>query len=378
MRQLRYRPDSFVTRPHKLKLGLFHTNVSGGQAVTKVPERWSANWEDNRTIALMADAAGIDFLLPVARWKGYGGEIDFNGYTLETLTWASGILALTEQITVFGTVHVPLIHPIFAAKQMVTADHIGRGRFGLNIVCGWNVEEFTMFGMQAREHEARYAYAQEWWDIVLKIWSADGPFDHKGEFFDLPKVTASPQPYGDGRPVLMNAGASATGRDFAARNCDFLFTSLISPEAGVEDVKSFRALADGYKRDASSFTFSYVVCRPTRKEAEEYHEYFANEMADWEGTEHLMESLGMYTHTFPPEIYGMLRSRFAGGHGAYPLIGTPDDVAAGLKTISDAGLSGTTVAFVNYIDEFPYFRDEVMPRLEEMGLRAPREQLLAS
>ena len=50
-------------------------------------------------------------------------------------------------------------------------------------------------------------------------------------------------------------------------------------------------------------------------------------------------------------------------------VSTPDDIAAGLKSISDAGLAGTTIAFVNYIDEFPYFRDEVLPRLEALGLR---------
>ena len=71
------------------------------------------------------------------------------------------------------------------------------------------------------------------------------------------------------------------------------------------------------------------------------------------------------------DIYGMLRSRFAGGHGAFPLIGTPDDVLEGLKAISNAGLGGTTVAFVNYVDEFPYFRDEVIPRMEAAGLREP-------
>ena len=57
-----------------------------------------------------------------------------------------GLLALTEKICVFGTVHAPLINPVFAAKQIVTTDHIGAGRFGLNVVSGWNPVEFEMFG----------------------------------------------------------------------------------------------------------------------------------------------------------------------------------------------------------------------------------------
>ena len=120
----------------------------------------------------MADAAGIDFLLPIGRWKGYGGETDYQGATLETITWATALLAATRRITCFGTVHAPLFHPIIAAaKEMVTADQIGEGRFGLNIVVGWNEDEFEMFGVEQRDHQARYDYAQEWIDAIKLIWS---------------------------------------------------------------------------------------------------------------------------------------------------------------------------------------------------------------
>jgi hypothetical protein len=129
-----------------LKIGVFGANCSSSRTATKVPERWSASWPDCLALAQMADAAGIDFMLPIGRWKGYGGDTDFHGTTLETVTWACGLLAATERITVFGTVHAPLFHPLIAAKEFVTADHIGQGRFGLNIVAGWNEGEFEMFG----------------------------------------------------------------------------------------------------------------------------------------------------------------------------------------------------------------------------------------
>jgi dimethylsulfone monooxygenase len=110
---------------NRLQIGLFGANCSSGRAVTLVPERWSGSWPDNRRLALIADEAGIDFLLPIGRWKDYGGETDYQGTTLETITWATGILAATKRITVFGTVHAPIFNPIVAAKEMVTADHIG-------------------------------------------------------------------------------------------------------------------------------------------------------------------------------------------------------------------------------------------------------------
>ena len=136
---------------NRLMLGLFGANCSGGRSLTTVPERWPADWDETVTMAQMADVAGIDFLLPIGRWKGYGGATDWQGTSFETITWATGLLAATERITVFGTVHVPLFHPISAAKMMVTADHVGHGRFGLNIVAGWNEDEFAMFGVSLQD-----------------------------------------------------------------------------------------------------------------------------------------------------------------------------------------------------------------------------------
>ena len=174
------RSGACSTGGNALKIGLFGANCSSGRAVTKVPERWSGTWPDNLKLARMADEAGIDFLLPIGRWKGYGGDTGYQEATLETVTWACGLLAATKRITVFGTVHAPLFHPIIAAKQMVTADHIGEGRFGLNIVVGWNEGEFEMFGVEQREHATRYEYAQEWIDAIKLMWSDREDFDFDG------------------------------------------------------------------------------------------------------------------------------------------------------------------------------------------------------
>jgi len=208
---------------HRLKIGLFGANCSSGRAVTKLPERWTGSWAECRRLAQMADDAGIEFMLPIGRWKGYGGETDYQGATLETITWATGLLASTRNLVAFGTVHAPLIHPIVAAKAMVTADQIGEGRFGLNLVCGWNEDEFTMFGVQQRDHEARYDYAKEWLDAVKAMWSRDDQFDFDGAFIKLKDVRAEPRPYDGTRPYVMNAGASPTGQAFAIANCDGLF-----------------------------------------------------------------------------------------------------------------------------------------------------------
>ena len=356
---------------NKLKLGVFAANCSGAMAVTKVPERWDASWQHNRECAVMADQAGIEFMLPIARWIGYGGNTKFHGSTLETMAWASGLLAATQRITVFATAHTAFTHPIVAAKQFSTMDHIGNGRFGLNVVCGWNKPEYDMFGIQLPEqHTDRYAYGQEWLDVIRKIWGSDAPFDWDGNHFRLKNVYGDPKPVNGSAPPTMNAGSSAEGRDFAARNADFLFTVMIDPEQGEKDVNEIRRNArKRYDRDIDVFTTSYIVCRPTTKEAEDYHAYYSEKYADWPAVDRLMELQGLHAKSFPPEAFKLFRGRFAAGHGIYPLVGDPDHVANELERISKAGFAGTTVSFVNYLDEMPYFRDEVLPRLEAKGLR---------
>jgi alkanesulfonate monooxygenase SsuD/methylene tetrahydromethanopterin reductase-like flavin-dependent oxidoreductase (luciferase family) len=175
------RTQAAIFNENRLKLGFFSPNCSGGMAVTKAPERWVNSWENNIALAKLADEAGIEFLLPIARWVGYGGETDFHGSVLETVTWATGLLAHTQRINVFATVHTAFIHPVVAAKQLATADQLGRGRLGLNIVAGWNKPEYDAFGIPLPEkHSERYALAQEWFDVVNRIWDHEGPFDWNG------------------------------------------------------------------------------------------------------------------------------------------------------------------------------------------------------
>jgi len=362
-----------MSTQNKLKLGIFGSNCSSGRAATNVPERWSGNWPDNLALAKMCDGAGIDFMLPIARWKGYRGTTNFMGAVLETITWAGGLLAKTNRIHVFGTVHAPLIHPIVAAKQCATVDLISEGRFGLNMVAGWNSDEFSMFGTKQLEHDTRYEYAREWVEIIRELWTREGEFDYHGAFFDLEKLYAEPKPYGGSRPAIMNAGASPAGRAFAIQTSDLLFTLLVSIEQGAKTVAEVRAQAAAAGRHVDVYTSTYCVCRPTRAEAEAYHHYYVEECGDWEALDHLMElAFPNPEHRATQMGFEAIKRRFIGGNGSYPIVGSPDDVAGELAMLSAAGYTGICTSFVNYLAEFPYFAQEVLPRLEKLGLRTPK------
>jgi alkanesulfonate monooxygenase SsuD/methylene tetrahydromethanopterin reductase-like flavin-dependent oxidoreductase (luciferase family) len=358
------------------KIGLFGANCSSGRSATKVPERWTASWPDCLKLARLADDAGIDFMLPIGRWKGYGGDTDFHGSTLETVTWAAGLLAATERITVFGTVHAPLFNPIIAAKEFVTVDHIGEGRFGINLVVGWNEGEFEMFGVSQKEHDARYDFAQEWLDVIKRAWTEYDDFDFAGRYLKLKGVRAFPKPYGETRPIIMNAGRSGVGQAFALKNCDAFFTATVdsrhSIEANARKVEEIKSAARGHGREIDVYTVGQVVCRATQQEAQDYYRYAVLENADWGAVEQMMALKNITRQTVTAEVYAQQQQYFAGkGIGGYPFIGTPDQVAEELANISRAGMRGIAVSFVNYLNEAPYFCDEVLPRLARMGIRVP-------
>jgi alkanesulfonate monooxygenase SsuD/methylene tetrahydromethanopterin reductase-like flavin-dependent oxidoreductase (luciferase family) len=352
------------------KLGVFAANCSSGRCMTTVPERWSGSWADNERLARIADDAGIDFLLPIGRWKGYGGSTDYQGSTYETITWATGLLACTERITVFGTVHVPLFHPLIAAKQMVTADHVGRGRFALNVVCGWNEGEFAMFGVDPHDQPGRYRQGQEWLDVVRAAWTRDD-FDFSGEFYALHGVREKPKPYGGTMPVTMNAGQSTEGRAFALRNCDAFFTSMKFSD-GLEritaDVRRVREEGRRWNREVQVFTNGFVVCRPTAREAEAYHHYVFEENVDWGAVDGYMAMRDLSGVSDPEKA--RMRAGYAKGLVGATMVGDPDTVATRLADMSSVGLAGAAISFVNDADELPYFAAEVLPRLQRLGLRA--------
>jgi alkanesulfonate monooxygenase SsuD/methylene tetrahydromethanopterin reductase-like flavin-dependent oxidoreductase (luciferase family) len=358
-----------------LKIGIFGANCSSGRSATKVPERWSASWPDCLRLARMADDAGLDFMLPIARWKGYGGDTDFHGNSLETITWAVGLLGATKRMTVFGTVHAPLFHPLIAAKELVTADQVGEGRLGLNLVVGWNEGEFEMFGVTQREHDARYDFAQEWLDAVKRAWSEPGSFDLDGAFLKLRGVRANPKPFGGSRPIIMNAGSSPAGQAFALKNCDAFFVatsgSRTSLDGNAKKVAEIKAQAHSVGREIEVFTVGQVICRASQHEAEDYYRHAIIENADWGAIDGMLANKSITPQTIPPDEYLKKRQYFAShAVGGYPFVGTPDRVADELDAISKAGVRGIALSFVNYLDELPYFCDEVLPRLVRLGARA--------
>lgn len=364
--------------PNRFKLGVFSANCDGGLTMSLAPERWRANWDDIVAMCQIADQAGLEFILPVAKWRGYQGKANIYGKSYETLTHSAAIGALTKRICVFSTIHVPLVTPAFGAKALATIDHVTHGRAGLNIVCGWNQEEFDLHGVTI-DQDQRYEHGLEWFKVWSRLLEGGPEFDWDGEFFKLKRLTTDPVSVQRPRPLVMSAGFSPKGRHFAAQAADALFTTLTDLEQAPAMISSINEHSARYGRQIPVYVMAHVVCRPTRQEAEEFYYYFAEELADSDGQAYYRRQRGTKAGAGDTSVARPLENRFmkASGKkydgaypGTFPLIGTPDDIAQDLAWMAAAGLAGCSIAFLDYLKEIPYFVEEVLPRLERLGLRS--------
>jgi FMNH2-dependent dimethyl sulfone monooxygenase len=359
---------------NRMKLGVMAFNCSHGSTITTVPEVWKLNWADTVEIAQAIDRSGMEAMLPVGRWRGYGGPSDFNSTTYESFTWASALGALTNYVTVLATCHVPLVHPLMVAKMASTIDHVSNGRFALNIVCGWFKNEFDMFGTHLRPHDDRYKYAAEWLAFLKQVWTHEEEFDFKSDSFNAKAVWSQPKPQQKPHPPVMNAGGSPAAQDFTTRYCDMNFVHLkdrSNLDTGRREIAHLKAMARAHSRETRIWIHVYVVCRETEKEAKEYLHRYVYEQGDWEAAGNLLRIFGMQSESYDPKTLEDHKAHFIAGHGGYPLVGTPGHIAEELGKLADIGVDGCLISWVDYKNELQQWNSEVLPLLVQSGLRAP-------
>ena len=375
--------DGILSRPRresnplynarKLKLGTFGSNLAGGCALmTSIDGMLKANWPSTLALARLADELEFEMILPVGRWRGYGGASDFHGSSFETYSWAAGIGASTRYPCVLSTSHVTTIHPVMAAKQATTIDHITNGRFALNVVGGWHRTELEMFGAGSIDHDTRYDIAREWLEVVKRLWSDEGEFDFEGRHFQVRKGYMQPKPIQRPFPPVMNAGGSDKGRHFAARHCDIAFVLLDTDDAAQAKLRvdAYRNLArQEYSRDIQVWSYAFVVQGDTEASARRYFDYCVNQKGDWEAASGLADLLGMTAETMQPNDLIAARTKLISGWGGFPLIGTKEQVADGLAKLSQAGLDGIVLSWPRYLDDMSQFGRETLPLLQQAGLR---------
>ena len=233
----------------------------------------------------------------------------------EPLTLLSALAAVTERIGLIATASTTYNEPYHVARKFASIDHISHGRAGWNIVTSTLRSEARNFGLDDHVgHTERYQRAREFTRIVLALWDswdddafvrdkASGlfftpdklhPLNHRGEHFNVAGPLNVPRPP-QGHPVLVQAGASDDGRDFAAEFAEIIFTNHLSLESGQTYCSELRARVATYGRDPAQVKvlpgLSPVV-GATAAEAEAKFEYLQSLIDPIVGRELLSTVLG--------------------------------------------------------------------------------------
>lgn len=352
-----------------MKLGVFGLNISSAGGLTKGPDRHEPSWEQNLDLVRQAEAAGFEAAVPISRWRGFEGETNPWGRSLEAYTWAAALAASTSSITVWATSHVLSVTPLMAAKQLATIDHISNGRVGLNTVAGWHEKELRMFGRTDLDHDQRYEYVEEWVDIVTRLWESNG-VDFRGKYLSIQDGYLDPKPVQTPRPPLMNAAFSERGQRAAVKFADIVYVSAFTVDAIASQVSRVRGMAAEEGREIKIWLASSCVIGDTDADAFRLIEKWGTEDADVPAVQNAIDwTMGaQMDEAMRAALVPNLASTMAG----YPLIGSAETINVELGRLAEAGIDGVCHTFMNYEKSVPRFIAEVLPLMERDGIRRPR------
>ncbi len=253
-----------------MDIGVFIPIGNNGWLISTTSPQYMPSFELNRRIVQKAERHGLDFALSMIKLRGFGGKSEFWDHNLESFTLMAGLAAVTERIQLYASVALLTIPPPIVARMASTIDSIAPGRFGINIVSGWQKAEYDQMGLwPGDEHFGRrYEYSSEYAQIMKELWTT-GRSDFKGSYFTMDDCRLSPLP---SQPVkIVCAGQSDRGMQFAAEFGDFTFilgSGLNTPKAFAPANARLAAAAARTGRTVGSYVLFMVIADETDELAE--------------------------------------------------------------------------------------------------------------
>src|SRR5215831_18344336 len=220
-------------------------------------------------LAQRAEAALFDSIF-FADQLALGGDVTQAPRTwLEPITVLAALAVSTSRIGLIATASTTYTEPFNLARQFASIDHISNGRAAWNIVTSWLATAAENYsGAGPVSHADRYARGEEFMEVVKELWdswAADAvvddraagayarrdrirPINHRGDFYKVAGPLNMPR-CPQGRPVLVQAGSSETGRRFAARHADAVFTAHMARATAQEFYADLKRLAAAEGRE---------------------------------------------------------------------------------------------------------------------------------
>ncbi|WP_059053879.1 LLM class flavin-dependent oxidoreductase [Paenibacillus senegalimassiliensis] len=358
-----------MNKGHSLELGVFIPVGNGGWITSTTSPELPATYSYNKQVSLLAEELGFDFVLSMAKWRGYGGQTQHWNETLESLTTMSGIAEATTRIKVWGTVHMMIFPPAVIAKMSATIDQISGGRFGLNVVSGSNPYDLGQMGVwQDLDHGQRYDLGEEWIHVLRRLWTEER-VDHKGTYFELTDCMSYPKPVR--QPTIICAGQSDRGFQFTVDHCDVAFFWGSDDEASLKRALRAKEIArEAGKPDFKTNALITLIPGATDQEAEQRLAYY-NSGVDREALAvQAVEYSADKSVTLNQAAQNFLKQNETLS-AVLPgtMAGSPDTLARRVATMVKGGnIDAVTIIVPDFIDDLKTVGQTVLPLLEQYGV----------
>ncbi|HTC08784.1 MAG TPA: pyrimidine utilization protein A [Acetobacteraceae bacterium] len=350
-----------------MQLGVFIPIGNNGWLISTTSPQYKPSFDLNRTVVEKAERFGFDFALSMIKLHGFGGPSEYWDYNLESFTLMAGLAAITTRIQLFATCAVLTLPPPITARMAVTIDSISHGRFGINIISGWQRREYTQMGLWpgSEHYRRRYDYCAEYVTIMKELW-ATGRSDFKGDFFQMDDCRCLPLPTAN-IPIIC-AAQSDNGTRFAARYADYNFCGsggVNQPTLLTQSVARLVKATDATGRDCGALILQMVIADETDEAA----------MAKWEhyktGTDYeaLTYRDAQADDDPNPDPYSQANKRRTLGIEQLPtnqgvLVGSYASVARMLDELSEVpGVRGVMLTFDDFVIGMEQFGTRILPLL---------------
>ncbi|USW48864.1 Putative Luciferase-like domain-containing protein [Septoria linicola] len=321
----------------------------------------------------------------------------------EPLSVVPAMAAATSSLGFGVTISTSYEQPYHLARRMSTVDHLTNGRVGWNVVTGYldSAARNLTNGNSQSDHDERYAICEEYMSVVYKLWNASWRSDsvkldrksgtytdpalvreinHVGKYFTVPGPHFC-QPSPQRTPVIMQAGTSKAGKEFAAKHAETIFVSAHAPSSVAKSIADIRAKAADLGRDPSRIKFLAKFCPVlgrTQEEAEakyrDYVQYGSYEGAlalfgGWTGVD--MAPYGddeelryVESNAIRSYIEGLLKSAPDVNGGKW----TKKTLAEHIMVVREGDVDGFNIAYALMPQTFEDVIDLLIPELRKRGL----------
>ena len=340
--------------------------------------KYKSNWQNASNILLTADKNGFNNILCPSSYQV--GQ--------DTLTFASAVAPLTQQINLLAAIRCGEVHPPMLARAVATLDHILKGRLTINIISS------NLPGTDLSSAD-RYQRSREVIEILKQAWTQD-EINFKGDFYHIQLGTEPVKPYQQsGGPLLYFGGYSPPGVDLCAEHCDVY---LMWPETETrlkELMVTMSNKAAEYNRTVDFGLRIHVIVRETEAEARAYTKHLMSNIDEEKGTEIReraldAKSLGVSRQATMRDLAdaegfaeaslwtGIGRAR--SGCGA-ALVGDPDQIVKKINRYRAMGIRAFIFSGYPHLDECNLFAKYVLPRINNISMpiiqgRIPKEEPL--